>query len=95
MNADEHSHSQSPVPARGSPEWSARVTKLISRNRPDDFDELCRLMGVDEIPVESGSASRWGAFQRQMWTFFPVLIAIAAGVFLLAFEPGTSILGRQ
>jgi hypothetical protein len=95
MNAAETQASQWLEPARGSREWSVRVAELMDRNQPDDFDELCRLMGIDETPVESETASRWGAFQMQMWTFFPVLIAIAVGLLLLTVEPGTSILGRH
>ncbi len=33
---------------RGSPEWTARVIELLRRDRLDDVEELCRLMGVEE-----------------------------------------------
>jgi hypothetical protein len=35
----------------GSPEWTARATELMQRNRLEDFDELCRLMGAGETSV--------------------------------------------
>ncbi len=34
------------VPVRGSRDWSSRVLAIIDRDCMDDFDELCRLMGV-------------------------------------------------
>jgi hypothetical protein len=35
----------------GSPEWTARATALMQRDRLEDFDELCRLMGAEETSV--------------------------------------------
>jgi hypothetical protein len=32
---------------RGSPEWTALVNELLRRDRLDDVDELCRLMGIE------------------------------------------------
>jgi hypothetical protein len=39
------------APMRGSPEWTARATELIQRDRLEDFDELCRLMGAEKTSV--------------------------------------------
>jgi hypothetical protein len=39
------------APMRGSPEWTARATELMQRDRLEDFDELCRLMGAEETSV--------------------------------------------
>jgi hypothetical protein len=39
------------APMHGSPEWTARATELMQRNRLEDFDELCRLMGAGETSV--------------------------------------------
>lgn len=39
------------APMHGSPEWTARATALMQRDRLEDFDELCRLMGAEETSV--------------------------------------------
>lgn len=43
---------------RGSPEWSAAVGDILKRDRIEDVDALCRLMGVEDEPVARGRRSR-------------------------------------
>jgi hypothetical protein len=78
MDADANSHRQSAEPARGSPEWSVQVSKLMDRNQPDDFDELCRLMGIDDPATKAAAQGR----RPFLWMAIAILIAMSAGVYL-------------
>ncbi len=47
-------------PIRGSRAWTRRVLELFDRDRMEDFEELCILMGVPSVPrqgVEHPSGS--------------------------------------
>ena len=39
-------------PVRGSRAWSERVLELFDRDRMDDLEELCVLMGVNPVSCQ-------------------------------------------